>query len=256
MHKWLVRWGSLVSIAAVILGCGGAVYADTVQQSPNYQFEYSDVGGGGLNISSSSHYQSVLSTQDAAVGSSSSNNYQGQGGSQTTGDPALSLTIDNSGSNFTPLFSSTAVSTASSSFSVIDYTSYGYDVLIVGTPPTNEGHTIPGMNNGSGGATTSSPGTEQFGINLVKNANFLGAGQDLGADPDRGQFGASAADAGPTTNYNTPGKFYYSNGDTIVHSAKSSGQITYTISYIINVAPLTPGGRYSSNLSLICIATY
>lgn len=249
MSKWLVR---LAASSAVIVASISLVVATTGAdplKSAHYQLDESTLGSGGLVQSNSGSYQSVESISDAAVGHSGSTNFQVEAGSQTTGDPALSVVIDSGGGNF-GAFTPTAAATATSTFSVTDYTSYGYIVEIVGDPPSNGHHTIPAMSTPG----PSTPGTEQFGINLVKNANFCGSGCNVGADPDYGQFGA--IEAKPTANYNTAGTFYYSDGDTIVESPKSSGTVTYTITYLINVESLTPGGQYSSHQSIICIAMY
>lgn len=238
-------------VAAIVVGsglCVAVAHADDLRSS-HYQFVESTLGEGGLTRASSSNYQAIQAVGKAAVGQTSGTGFQTHEGSNTTADPSLSVVINPGGGNF-GAFTPTAAATATSTFSVVDYTSYGYIVEIVGSPPSNGNHTIPAMSTPG----ISAPGTEQFGINLVKNTNFCGSGCNVGADPDYGQFGATSAK--PTANYDTPGTFYYNNGDTIVQSPKSSGQITYTITYLINVQSLTPGGQYTSQQSIICIATY
>lgn len=247
----LVRWGSLgILVLVAMAATSRVVFAanDPTLKSAHYQFENSDLGGGGISSSSSPSYQTVLSTQDAAIGHSGSTNYQNEAGSQTTGDPALTFTVNGSGASFGS-FSPTQAATATSTFSVSDYTSYGYIVIITGTPPTYGTHTITPMGtDADGGPQASSPGVDQFGVNVVKNTSPT----NFGADPDHGQFGIGNA----ATNYDTDGKFRYVDGDTIAVGPKSSGVTTYTISYLVNVNSLTPGGEYQSDLSLICIATY
>lgn len=141
-------------------------------------------------------------------------------------------------------FSATSATTATTTFSVSNYTSYGYVVQIFGDPPTNGTHSINGM--GTTGA--SEVGTDQFGINLVANT----APKSFGANPDQGQFGFGTASA----NYNTSNQFRYVNGETIASAPKSSGVTTYTISYLVNVAPLTPGGNYTTHQTLVVTGTY
>jgi len=211
--------------------------------SPHYEFENTDIGGGGLGISSSPDYQTVLSTGDNSVGNSSSTNFQIEAGANTTGNPVLAVDITSASGNF-GAFSPTAASTTTTQFSVIDYTSYGYAVQITGNPPSDGGHTITAMSS----TGTSSPGTEQFGINLATNTSPT----SFGASPNDGQFGYGVA----ATNYNTANHYRYVNGDTIATSPKSSGLTVYTISYIVNVSNLTPAGDYTSNQSIICTATY
>lgn len=249
MKTWLGRLAVL--LVSLVVGGGlfvGAAYADDLK-STNYQFINTDAGSGGLIQATSTHYQSVESTSDSAVATSKSTNYQTEAGSQTTPDPALTLSVSGGTTSFNNLFSSSAASTATAQFSVIDYTSYGYAVQLVGTTPTYNGHSIAAMSNGSGGPAVSSPGHEQFGVNLVANTSPV-----VGTNPNYGQFGLVTA--GPTTNYDSPNGFYYSSGSSIASSPKSSGQITYTISFLVNVDSLTPGGQYTSNQQIICTGTY
>lgn len=244
MKMWLVRlasFGTILILSAVWAGAGAS--ADDVLQSPHYRFDESTLGGGGLIQSNSSNYQSSESVGDAAIGNSASTNYQVNAGSQTTNDPALTFTINTSTSNFGS-FSPTATATSTSTFTVSDYTSYGYTVQIVGNPPSFGSHVLPAM------ATTgpAQTGIEQFGINLVANTSP----SSFGANPDHGQFGIGSASA----NYATPNQFRYVSGETIASAPKSSGATTYTISYIVNVSSLTPGGQYTGQQQLVCIATF
>jgi hypothetical protein len=242
--------GRLVGLSlvfcCVLSACQATVFADTLQ-SPHYRLEESDLGGGGVNISSSPNYRSVLSVSDTAVGNSSSANFQTNAGSQTTPDPSLSFVINNGAASFGS-FSATQTATATTSFSISNYTSYGYIVQISGTTPKNGSHTIPAMGATASGPDNSVPGMEQFGINLVANTSP----KSFGANPDQGQFGFGTY----TPNYGTTNKYRFVNGETIASAPKSSGVTTYTISYIVNVASLTPGGQYTSNQQIIVVGTY
>jgi len=247
MSKRAMRWVGVLAFVLFATFCIATVtYADTLS-STNYQFVESDLGGGGLTPSTSPNYQSVLSVGDNAVssgtGSTASTHYQVESGSQTTQDPALTFGVTNPNASFST-FSATSTSTATSSFSVSDYTSYGYSVQVLGNPPTNGSHILPSMSI----AATPTIGIAQFGINLV--ANTLPA--SFGANPNQGQFGAGVAAA----NYNTANKFRYVSGDTIASSPKSSGVTIFTISYIVDVSDTTPGGQYTSNQTIVCTATY
>lgn len=253
----LKRFGELVGACALVLGgiglLAGVAGAEALQSS-NYQFVESHLGNGGLLNSSSASYVLGASLGDTGVGNSSSDNYQVNAGSKTTADPALSVIIDNSTPSFGS-FSPATTATATSSFQVLDYTSYGYTVLLMGNPPHYGNHTIAAM--GTTSPEASQTGLEQFGVNLVENADPndpTNPAKHVGANPDYGQFGAT--EAKPTTDYNTPDKFRYVSGEAIATSPKSSGLVKYTISYIVNVGSLTPGGAYQSNQSIVVIGTY
>lgn len=211
--------------------------------SPNYRFDESTLGSGGFIQSSSDNYRATGATGGLSVGDTSSSNYNVSTGTVTSPDPTLSFAITKADATF-GRFSANTPTTATASFSVKNYTSYGYVVQIIGAPPKYGGHTITAMNE-TGASVT---GTEQFGINLVKNTTPVAAG----ADPDNGEFGHGEA----APNYATPGSFRYVSGETIAYAPKSSGETIYTLTYLVNVAPLTPGGKYTSNQSLVVTGTY
>jgi len=237
-------WAGLyILFSCLVLGfIISPVFADPLR-SANYQFQETSLGGNGLFNSQSSNYQASGTSGILGVGNSASSNFQINAGNQTTNDPALAFAVNSYNVTFTD-FSPATAATATTTFQVLDYTSYGYVVQVIGSPPTKGGHTIDAM------ATTgpSQVGTEQFGMNLVANTSPV----SLGANPDHGQFGFGSAASG----YNTPNNYRFVSGETIASAPKSSGQTIYTISYIINVNSLTPGGYYNSNQTLICSGTF
>jgi len=193
--------------------------------------------------SSSANFKAIDGINDIAIGTSASSNYQVQAGSKTSPDPWLSFSILSSNVDFGTLSPATT-STATASFSVINYTSFGYVVQVAGSAPSNGAHALTSMSTES-----SQTGIEQFGMNLVANTQPV---NPLGANPDNGLFGFGTV----ATGYSTTNKFTYSNGGIIAQAPKSSGVTTYTISYVMNVQPLTPGGRYQTGQSLVVTGTY
>jgi hypothetical protein len=223
--------------------CYVIVFPASALESSNYRIDESAISTGNLLQSSSANYQALDGINDLAIGTSASSNYQVLAGSKTDPYPWLTFRINSTNTDFGTLSSATTA-TGTASFTVLNYTSYGYNVQITGTPPANSGHSISAM----GIKGTSQTGIEQFGINLVANT----APTSLGANPNNGLFGFGTV----TSNYSTTNNYYYSNGDTIAQSPKSSGETTYTISFILNVAPLTPGGQYASGQALVVTGTY
>lgn len=239
----VMGWGALF----VILTYSLVVHAPSVVaqslKSSNYRFDETAVGAGGLNQSNSTNYQSSASTGDLSVGNTASGGYQIETGSQTTNDPTLSFALNSANVNFGS-FTASSASVTTANFSVSNYTSYGYVVQIAGTPPSNGAHTLDAM----AIKGPSQAGIEQFGINLV--ANTLPT--SVGANPNNGQFGFGVA----APAYATSNEYRYVNGETIAFAPKSSGVTSYTLSYLINVASLTPGGQYKSDQTLIVTGTY
>lgn len=212
-------------------------------QSSSYRFDETTIGAGGLADSSSDNFSGSSSTGDLAVGNTASGNFQIETGSQTTPDPTLSFQIDSGDINFGN-FTASGPTVTTATFSVSNYTSYGYVVQVTGNPPSNGPHSIAPMAE----TDVSQPGIDQFGINLVANTLPL----SVGANPDNGDFGFGEI----APSYATPNQYRYVNGETIALAPKSSGVTKYTISYLVNVDSLTPGGQYTSNQTLIVTGTY
>lgn len=233
----------------LFLWCFGGAIASAQSASSNFQIDESFIGSGGSLESNSSNFGTAPGQQavgNTAVGENESSNFRTQSGSVTTNDPSLSCTVDSSNINFGSL-STSVPATATATFSVLNYTAYGYVVQIVGSPPSTGSYTLANMAvNGS-----STPGTEQFGMNLAANTAPVTFGANPVQTPDS-SFSSGAA----TANYNTPNSYRYVNGEAIASAGESSGLTDYTISYIINTSINTAGGSYSGEQTLVCIGTY
>lgn len=215
--------------------------------SNNYRFDETNVGVSSILESNSANFRATSGAGDTGIGNSSSSNFQTESGSKTTPDPNLTFTMTSSASDF-GTFSPTTTRTSTATFSVINYTSFGYVVQVAGSPPKAANREIAAMSANA----PSQPGIEQFGLNMVANTSptSFGANPQNGTAPNNFGFGAASA------NYSTPNQFRYVSGETVAAAPKSSGKTDYTISYIVNVTPLTPGGAYSTDQTLIVTGTY
>ena len=240
LRRFLHGGSALLFLGVLVFFAGGNVAA---LQSANYRFDETAIGTSNILESSSDNFRVNPAIGDLGVGNAVSDNFQIETGTRTDPDPVLSFKIESGSADFA-IFSPTETATAQTSFSISNYTSYGYVVIIEGSPPTNGSHTIEALST----AGTGTPGTEQFGINLVENT----LPEPVGANPDNGSFGFGEI----ATNYSTPNEYRYSNGDVIAQAPRSSGKTVYTISYIVNVEPLTPAGRYDSAQTIIVTGTY
>ncbi len=93
---------------------------------------------------------------------------------------------------------------------------------------------------------SSTPGTEQFGMNLATNT---AAGASTLTDFGAGVSGGSGTVA---SDYDTGDIFKFDpNGDVVAESATASMETTYTASYIANVQPNTPAGYYAVGMRYI-----
>lgn len=242
MSRRLLAWAG-IGLLLMLFADPAVRPAHAELQSPNYRFDESSLGAGGLIQSNSANFQSSSSIGDVAVGDAASANFQVNNGSKTSGEPTLSFAINTANPSLGSLSASNATVTTAT-FSVSNYTSYGYVAQIIGDPPKNGSHVLAPM------TTTgeSQTGVDQFGMNLVANTLPV----SVGANPKQDLFGAGAA----APNYSTSNQYRFVSGETIASAPKSSGVTTYTITYLVNVDNLTPGGQYTSNQTIVVTGTY
>lgn len=242
MGRYSFRW-----VLALVLVALPSIYTDAVSadslQSSNFRFTETAIGSGGLVQSTSANFKARDAVGDIGIGTSASSNFQIAAGNVTTNDPSLSLSFNSNGVALGD-FSSASATTTTATFTILNYTSYGYVAQIIGNPPSNGAYSLTAMS--TTGAST--PGTSQYGINLVANTSPA----SVGANPNNGSFGFGQV----APNYSTPNQFRYVSGETIALAPKSSGLTTYTITYLVNVAGLTPGGQFTSNQTIIVTGTY
>ncbi len=244
--RWREKLALLgVSLAVLLVSAGAQAFAQS--SSTNYKIEESFFGTGGELDASSTNYKAKQSAGELTVGNASSANYQFHAGFNTSDAPVLEFAV-NGGTYDLGILDASITGAVMATFTVRSYLSSGYVVTVNGQPPTVSGgsHALPAM----GSLAGSSPGTEQFGINLVDNSN-----PNIGADPAQvpdGTFGFGGAVSG----YDTANLFKFVDGDTIAFSNKSSGQTTYSLSIIANVARETPAGEYGGRLSVQVVPTF
>ena len=242
------------------------LWADTTQVSNNYSINESEIGGTGDDNSASTNYSFKPGTDDGGstlgdsfAGNSSSANYQSNAGFTTTNEPSLTFAVTSASVNLGTL-SQLSAATGTATFMVKDYTSYGYTVTIVGTGLKSGAHTISPMTTDA----ASVAGSEQFGLNTVLDhspANpVLGSASPVQVPSGSFSYGVSGDGAtgtfGTTRPYTIDGQYRFNSGETIASAPKSSGETDYTATFLANIAPLTPGGTYQTNLTLIATGSY
>lgn len=236
---------ALLVVASLLIYMSTLVFAQEAT-SPNYKVDELFIGTGGSNDSSSPSYQGRASIGDLGVGNSASTNFQAYASFTTTGDPVLEVVVSATTLDLGTLSASTTAS-GTATFSVRTYLASGYVVITRGATPTSEGGaTITPLT--AGGVST--VGVEQFGMNLKDNTS-----------PNIGAEAAQIPDASYSYGYAAPGydtvdNFRYNSGDTIAKSDSSSGETDYTISYIVNISPITDAGLYVFNQDLVVVGTY
>lgn len=230
---------------------GGTAYAQ--YSSTNYKSNevYFSSGAG---TGSSTNYQAQQSLGALGVGRFSSSSFQSYPGTITPQYPYLEFAVSGVTTNLGVLSTSTP-STTTGSFYVKTYLANGYTVLNESAPPQYSSHTLNALSS----PTTSSVGTEQFGINLVLNSGCGGGlPASFGANPVQNPS-SSFSNGAVGANYSTACQFEYKWGgsaDTVAFSNSSSGETDYTISYLYNISSLTPAGQYTFTHDLVATSTF
>jgi hypothetical protein len=115
-------------------------------------------------------------------------------------------------------------------------------VTVAGTTLTSGSNTIAACASGC----SSTAGTAQFGLNLAANTT-----PSVGAAPS-----GSAPIGTAGANYGTANTFRFVTGETVATAANAINTTTYTVSYIANIATLTPAGSYSTSLTYSATANF
>jgi len=214
--------------------------------SSNYQINEAFFGTGGeLNACSGNQYCAKQSAGELTVGNTKGTAYQAQAGFNTDRMPWLEVDVTKPTVDLGTI-TTTTTGFDYAAFSVKSYLAQGYVVQIVGTAPKYGSHEIAPM----AAAGTANPGTEQFGLNLRNNTT-----PNVGADPIQrpdGTFSFGTYASG----YDTVDNFKYVDGGVIAESTSSSGYTDFTISYIMNIDALSPGGTYTTNQSIVVTSTF
>lgn len=243
MKAWK-KFGIFVLVAVFTVGLSKGVYAQQ-SESTNYGVDQAYFGSGAELEMNSNNYKASAGAGDSASGNVEGVQYSGNTGSPVSGEPLLEVNIIGSGTDHGVL-NPAQTTFGSSEVHVRNYNGSGYIMQVTGMPPKQSVYTIPGL----GTPTASQAGMEQFGINLVDNST-----PNVGADPV--QVPDSTFSYGvPAPDYATANLYKYVSGDIVAQSTQESGETRYTMSYILNIKPLTPAGKYISNMSVVVSARF
>jgi len=207
--------------------------------SSNYQMVESQFGNASSNETCSGSYcTSVSIGNDSQTSAVSTPDL----GSVNYSEPLIAMVVIPGQSNLGEL-TTERTGAKTMQVQIRNYLSGGYRLMIIGTAPKYGGHTLSTQNS----PTVSSPGTEQFGINVVANTSPA-----VGANPVA-QPGGGDATGLVMNNYKTPNKFMYTSGDTLAQTTTNTGGADYTISMIVNISNATPAGKYSGDFAAVVV---
>lgn len=212
--------------------------------STNYKVTETEFNSGtSVRQACSSQYCAIVSIGDPI--DRSSNLSTASFGPTDPADPSLDVIVEPGPSDLGTL---TTEHTAAKLMivKIRNYLSDGYILQIIGNPPSYSGRAL----HTDSTPTASVAGTEQFGINVVKNTT-----PNYGADPVQTPSGSDVFGK-VEPNYNQADKFMYKSGDVVAESVNNLGQTDYTVTMVVNVSGNTPAGHYSSDFSAVVIPTF
>ncbi len=151
-------------------------------------------------------------------------------------------------------FSSTAATSGTSVMAASTNAIGGYIITVNGSTLTCGGCSGTPTISAMAAATTSSIGSEQFGLNLKDNAT-PNVGTEVSPSPNgtslRGQS---------KSGYEVADNFKFVTGNTVAASdnggAGSTNAQTFTVSYLVNIGGATEAGTYTSTMTYICTSTF
>ncbi len=229
----------------LVFGIGIKLASAQTTNSTHYIISETQFGTGSQLHNCSTNYCSRITIGDLNQGKASSTSYSAQFGAITSNEPLLEVIATSGVQNLGQLSTSTTA-TATQTIKIRNYLSNGYTLQITGSPPSQGIHALNNLTS----PTTSQPGTEQFGINLVANTT-----PSIGANPV--QLPNSSFSFGfPDSAYSNVNQFKYIDGDIVAKSYTSSGQTQFTASMIFNVSNTTPGGNYNGEYTAVVTPIY
>jgi len=235
--------GSILLIVGVI---PSVVWAQT-SSSPNYRVDQTIFGTGGETDLTSAQFNARATVGELGIGELNSTNFRAFAGFNTTDEPYIEFVVTGNNIDLGYLDTSQS-STAQGQFYVRAWQAGGYTVTTDADPPTN-------ATNGYQFQTptepvVSTPGTEQFGINLVENTSPAVGVNPVQSPDGTFSFGQVAND------YSQANNFLYNKGDAIAFSQESTSVTFFTVSYIFNISDATPSGQYDFSHVLVATGRY
>lgn len=236
----------LVAAMLTMAGTGSVMAAES--RSDNFQVSEAEFGAGAALETCSGQYCAQASVGDITAGSEPV-----EGGASTASfgslaeqeEPMLEVIVEEGVSNLGVL-SIEETAYKQTVIKVRSYLSNGYTLQMLGKPPTYSGHVLATPSQ----PTPATPGTEQFGINLVANTTPLVGADLINTPTDEFSFGTVAP------NYASANSFMYQDGDVVASSLSESGQTEYTVSMIVNVSGNTPAGHFAGDYAAVVIPVF
>lgn len=212
--------GPELAQAVMTSGSGYQIWADVI----------SDGGGEGA---SSTNYNLSDTIGELADRATSTSGYTGAFGFRQLVNNSLTMTLSADTIDLGTLDDATT-GTDDHDITVQTNAATGLSVTVSGTTLTSGANTISAIGPAS---ALSTPGTEQFGINVIYSSG-------------------SAPAANEVVPYDDPTMYAYDSGDEIIESAGEINSTVFDVNYIANITSATESGTYSTTLTYTATANF
>jgi hypothetical protein len=251
-----MRFKKYFLLAGVILLMSPVKTIAQTPSSSNYSVPESSFSSGSDIDASSGSYSARVSAGDNVIGDAASTTYRAYAGPISPDEEYLEMVVGTASIDLGTL-SDTSTAFGEASFYVRSYINSSYSIVTVSPTLTSEnGDTIQAL----ASTSSSSAGTEQFGINLVENScppAATGCVAPLGANPALVPD-SNFANGDAATGYDVIDQYRYVPGETIASNSGNPawGRTDYTISYITNISGITEAGLYTMVHVITAITTF
>lgn len=240
----LLGYALLIGLT-VSIALGGASTAFAVTSSSN-NYQMTETQFGTSSKSCSGQYCAQTSIGEATDGKATASSTASFEDITNNNEPFLDMIVEAGESNLGVL-STERTATKVTSIKVRSYLiTDGYTLQIIGDAPKFNGHSLATPTT----PTSSAPGTEMFGINVVANTTPV-VGANPIQTPDDGKVFGKVGD-----NYKTPNKFMYKSEDVVARGVTDSGQTDYMVSMVVNISSSTPAGKYTGDFTAMLVPAY
>ena len=239
-----VGLGLFVALVFGVLAVSSQAQEGT-SSSPSYEMSEAQFGSGSELETCSGSYCAQASIGRLGPDSNNPPSSASFGLIPEDSEPLLEVIVD-PGESDLGMLSSSKTSSKTMIVRIRAYMSDGYTLQINGDPPSYDVHSLSTAST----PTASTPGLEQFGINVVNNPTLGMGASPVHVPSEVMSFGEVLE------SYSLPDMFMYRSGDVVAASSVETGRTDYTVSMIINVSNSTPAGHYNGDYSAIVIPRF
>lgn len=228
----------LISIGLLLVG----QFVGAAMNSSNYQIWGDNLSTGGDDGSDSANYSLQDTVEQGISGSQASSTNYGDTSSFRSnpyfeGQEVLTLSVGSGSVNLGEL-SSSAAKTGSHTLTVDSNSFYGLSVTVAGSTLTCSAcggtNTVTAI---GGAAVASTPGSSQFGLNVIYSSG-------------------SSPRASASSPYSTSGQYAFQSGNEVISATGNINSTVFNVNYLANISGSETAGTYTTTITYTATANF